>query len=126
MSTTTLVEPPVRAAAVPWWTRRRLILIVCLFIIPIAISLVSNSWGALTVESALRMHAGAIAGQTIAVLGAVAALGVTITYRRNVPGIVFFTVVLALVIASALSAMDSAGTLLLERFDRIAEVDLLN
>lgn len=126
MSTTSLAEPPVRAAAPPWWTRRRLILILSLIVIPIALSLASNSWGALTVESALRMHVAAIAGQTIGILGAVAALVVTITHRRNVPGTVFFALLLAIVVASALSAMESAGAVLIERFDRIAEVDLLN
>ena len=126
MSTTSLAAPPVRAAAPPWWTRRRLILIVSLFVAPFALSLACNSWGALTVESALRMHAASIAGQTIAILGAVAALVVTITHRRTVPGVVFFTVVLAIVVVSALSAMENAGTLLLGRFDIIAEVDLLD
>jgi|GEM_PF-3578418 len=126
MSTTSLAAPPVRAAVPPWWTRRRLILIISLFVIPIALSLACNSWGALTVESALRMHAGAIAGQTITILGAVAALVVTITHRRNLPGIVFFALFLAVVVVSALSAMESAGTVLLERFDTIAELDLLD
>lgn len=126
MSATSLADQPVRAVAPPWWTRRRLILIVCLFVIPIALSAALNSYGALTVESALRMHAATVAGQTIAILGAVAALVVTITRRRNVPGIVFFTLVLAVVIASALTAIEGAGTLLLGRFDIIAEVDLLN
>jgi predicted MFS family arabinose efflux permease len=126
MSTTSLAEPPVRAAAPPWWTRRRLILILALFVFPIALSLATNSWGALTVESALRMHAGAIAGQTIGILGAVAALVVTFTHRRNMPGIVFFTLVLAAVVVSALSAMENAGAVLLDRFDTIAEVDLLD
>ncbi|WP_334147194.1 hypothetical protein [Microbacterium sp.] len=126
MSTTSLADPPVRAAAPPWWTRRRLILILSLFVIPMALSLASNSWGALTVESALRMHAGSIAGQTFAILGAVAALVVTITHRRNLPGIVLFALLLAVVVVSALSAMESAGAVLLERLETVAEIDLRN
>lgn len=121
MSTTTSDDPAIRTASAPWWTRRRLILLVSLFVLPVALSAVFNSYGPLTVDSALRMAFATVAGQTVAIVGALAALVVTITHRRHLAGIVLFALILCLVTAYALTAMESAGTLLLDRLELIAE-----
>ncbi|WP_270409481.1 hypothetical protein [Microbacterium maritypicum] len=54
------------------------------------------------------------------------ALVITITRRRNIAGIIVFTVILIGVVVYAASAMESAGYLLVDRLDRIAEADELN
>lgn len=121
-----MAERQVRTGTPPWWARRRLLLIACLWVVPFALSAVFNSYGPLTVESALRMAFATIAGQTIAIIGAAAALVVTIAYRRHVAGLVFFALVLVVVAAYAFTVMESAGATLLERLELIAEVDRLN
>ncbi|KJQ53209.1 hypothetical protein [Microbacterium sp. SA39] len=126
MSIATSTEPQIRRGGVPWWARRRLILIVSLWVVPLALNVALNSYGPLTAESALRMAFATVAGQTIAIIGAVAALVVTITHRRPLAGIVFFGLVLMFVVAYALTAMEGAGVTILERLDLIAEVDQLN
>ncbi|WP_350352599.1 hypothetical protein ABS642_05930 [Microbacterium sp. A8/3-1] len=121
MSTMTSADPVVRADPPPWWTRRRLILLVSLFVVPVALNVAFNSYGALTVDSALRMAFAAVAGQTIAVVGALAALVVTITHRRHLAGIVLFGLVFVLVTVYACAAAESAGALLLDRLELVAE-----
>lgn len=109
-----------------WFARRRLVLIVSLFVIPIALSASLNSYGPLTVDSALRMAFASVAGQTVAILGALVAFVITLTSRRSVPGVIFFALVAFFVTANAITAMGGTGQLLLERLDLIAETAALN
>lgn len=105
----------------PWWARRRLILVASLVLIPIALSLGFNSYGPLTTESALRMAFATIAGATIAILGTLFALGITLTRRRNVAGVIAFALLTVVVVAYEGAVMGSAGDLLLQRLALVAE-----
>ena len=67
-----------------------------------------------------------VAGQTVAILGALVALVITLTSRRSLPGVIFFALVAFFVTAIAISAMGGTGQLLLERLDLIAETAALN
>ncbi|TQJ31029.1 hypothetical protein [Microbacterium sp. SLBN-146] len=111
-------------------TRRRisrgLVLVLGVIVVPFALSAALNSYGALTVDGALRMAYATVAGQTIAILSAIAAVVLTITQRRPWPSLVFFLVVGAFITVAALSTMGSAGDLLLTRLDLIADVDRMN
>lgn len=106
----------------PWYLRRRLILLASVVIVPVALTAALNSYGPLTQESALRMAFATVAGMTVAVLGAVAALVVTLARRRSIPGVVFFALVLVFVTTWAVAAVSSAGDLLLERLALIDDV----
>lgn len=105
---------------------RGLVLVLGVIVVPFALSVVLNSYGALTVDGAFRMAFATVAGQTIAILSAIAAVVLTITERRPWPSLVFFLVVGAFITIAALSTMGSAGDLLLTRLDLIADVDRLN
>ncbi len=61
------------------------------------------------------------AGQTIAIGGAVAALVITVVSRRSIPGVIFFSLIALIVTIYALTVMESAGELLLDRLDLVAE-----
>jgi hypothetical protein len=105
---------------------RGLVLVLGVIVVPFALSLALNSYGALTVDGALRMAFATVAGQTIAILSAVAAVVLTITQRRPWPSLVFFLVVGAFITLAALSSVGTAGDLLLTRLDLIADVDRMN
>ncbi|WP_314649745.1 hypothetical protein [uncultured Microbacterium sp.] len=106
----------------PWYLRRRLILLASVVVVPVALTAALNSYGPLTEESALRMAFATVAGMTAAVLGAVAALVVTLARRRSIPGVIFFALVLVFVTTWALAAVSGAGDLLLERLALIDDV----
>ncbi|MCP2637739.1 hypothetical protein K0817_014370 [Microbacterium sp. HD4P20] len=110
--------------------RRRIsrgtVLIVGVLVIPFALSAALNSYGALTVDSALRMAFATVAGQTIAILSAIAAVVLTVRRRYALPAILAFALIAALITTWAIGTMASAGDLLLERLATIAEVDELN
>ncbi|NLP82391.1 hypothetical protein HF576_00865 [Microbacterium sp. CFH 90308] len=110
--------------------RRRIsrgtVLIVGVLVIPFALSAALNSYGALTVESALRMAFATVAGQTIAIVSAVVAVVLTVRRRYALPAILAFALIAALITTWAIGTMGTAGDLLLERLNTIAEVDVLN
>ncbi|MHC9045044.1 hypothetical protein ACYX8G_10705 [Microbacterium saperdae] len=118
-SSTDLTHP------VPWWSRRRVILVLSIFVVPALLSVLLNSYGPLTVESAIRMACATIAGQTVAIGGAAVAFVITVARRRSIPGIVLFAVLLVVVAVYASAAMENAGHLLIDRLDLIAEADAL-
>ena len=126
MSALSLDSPTDLAGTAPWWSRRRVILVMSIFVVPALLSVLLNSYGPLTVESAIRMACATIAGQTVAIGGAAAALVITITRRRSIPGIVLFAIILVVVAVYASAAMESAGHLLIDRLDLIAEADALD
>ncbi|WP_341955918.1 hypothetical protein [Microbacterium sp. LWH13-1.2] len=109
-----------------WVVRRRAVLLMSLFVIPFAISALLNSYGPLTADSAIRMAFATVAGQTVAIGGAVAALVITVVSRRSIPGVIFFALVAVVVTMYALTVMGSAGELLLDRLDLVAETARLN
>lgn len=94
--------------------------------IPIALSVLLNSYGPLTAESAWRMAAASVAGQTIAILSAVTAVVLTITRRYAWPAILAMLVIAAVITVAALSSMAGAGDLLMTRLDLVADVALLD
>ncbi|KQQ67073.1 hypothetical protein [Microbacterium sp. Leaf320] len=109
-----------------WVVRRRVVLLLSLFVIPFAISALLNSYGPLTADSAIRMAFATVAGQTIAIGGAVAALVITVVSRRSIPGVIFFALIALVVTMYAFTVMEGAGELLLERLDLVAETARLN
>ncbi|WP_323958872.1 hypothetical protein GC088_09955 [Arthrobacter sp. JZ12] len=100
--------------------RRSTVLILGVVVIPAVLGLALNSYGPLTVDSALRMAAAAVAGQTIAILSAIAAVILTIKRRQNLAVIIIIAV---LIIGNALNTMGAAGESLISWLDLIAEVD---
>ncbi|MGJ0390033.1 hypothetical protein [Microbacterium sp. CGR1] len=106
--------------------RRRAVLILSLFVIPFAISALLNSYGPLTADSAIRMAFATVAGQTIAIGGAVAALVITVVSLRSLPGVIFFTLIALVVTMYAFTVMGNAGQVLLDRLDLVAETARLN
>ena len=121
---------PVEQSPIAKRPRRRIgraaVLLVGVAVVPVILSLAFNSYGALTVESALRMAATTVAGQTIAILSAIAAVVLTVKRRYAWPSILVFVIIAVAITSWALGSMVSAGDLLLDRLDLIAEVDQLN
>ncbi len=72
------------------------------------------------------MAFAAVAGQTIAILSAIAALAVTISRRPHVAQIAVFVIIAAAVTLAAIEGMMSASELLLNNLELVAESDLLN
>lgn len=105
---------------------RGIVFIVGVFLIPFAVSVAFNGYGALTVDSAFRMHAATVAGQTIAILTAILVVVLTIRRRYALPAILAVSLITMLVAANAFGAIESSSDLLLTRLDLIAETDLLN
>ena len=105
---------------------RATVLILGVLMIPAALSITMNSYGALTVDSALRMAFATVAGQTIAILSAIVAVVLTITRRYAWPAIAAVAIIALVITQFALGTIASAGDLLLVRLDLIAEVDELN
>lgn len=109
-----------------WVIRRRAVLILSLFAIPFAISALLNSYGPLSAESAIRMAFATVAGQTIAIGGAVAALAITVVSRRSIPGVIFFAVITLVVSMYAFTVMGNAAELLLDRLELVEATARLN
>lgn len=101
-------------------------LILSLFAIAFAISALLNSYGPLTAESAIRMAFATVAGQTIAIGGAVAALAITVVSRRSIPGVIFFAVITLVVSMYAFTVMGNAAELLLDRLELVEATARLN
>ncbi|MFF5626171.1 hypothetical protein ACFY5A_12425 [Microbacterium sp. NPDC012755] len=121
---TVAVDAPVVSTMPRWWLRRRFVLLMSVLVLPAALAALLNSYGALTEESAMRMAFATVAGQTVAMLGALAAVVLTIVQRRR--GLVLFVLIGFVVIVNAVAAMGSAGELLLSRLDLMAETAALN
>lgn len=105
---------------------RATVLVVGVILIPLVLGLAFNSYGALTIDGALRMAFATVAGQTIAILSAITALILTIKRRYAWPAIVSFAIITAVITLWAFGSMASAGDTLLDRLDVIAEVNQLN
>lgn len=118
-----LVDTPRTTLRFP--VNRRMVLIIGAILIPFALSAIFNSYSPLTEETALRMAFAGVAGQTIAILSAVAIVVMTIR-RRLFVQLPVMAVIAALVIAAAVGTMTTQGTLLVQRLDRVAETALLN
>lgn len=118
------VDAPVVSTMPRWWLRRRFVLLMSVLVLPAALPVLLNSYGALTEESAMRMAFATVAGQTVAMLGALAAVVLTIVQRRR--GLILFVLIGFVVIVCAVAAMGTAGELLLARLDLIAETAALN
>ena len=93
--------------------------------IPLVLNVSLNSYGALTVDGAVRMAFATVAGQTIAILSAIAIVVLTVK-RYAIPSVIATTVIAAVITCTAVSIMAGAGDLLLIRLDNIAEIDQLN
>jgi len=105
---------------------RGTVLIVGVLVVPFALSVALNNYGALTIDGALRMAFATVAGQTIAILSAIAAVILTIKRRYAWPAVLAFVIIAAAITSWALGSVASAGELLLTRLDLIAEVNELN
>ena len=113
------VKPPRRIS-------RGAVLLLGVILVPTVRNVVFNSYGALTVDGALRMAFATVAGQTIAILSAITALLLTVKRRYAWPAIVAFTIITAVVTVWAFGNIATAGDTLLNRLDVIAEVNELN
>ncbi len=125
-------EPPNTAVRRRYEIDRLGILMSGVLLVPFLLTALLNSYGPLTVDSAIRMAFATVVGQTIAILSALAVLGITLArWRRRtdqalLPQVVLCVVIAAVVALHALASMAGAGDLLLSRLDLIAEVELLN
>lgn len=120
------VEPRVSPARTPFWRSRTAILLTGALVIPTLLALALNSYGPLTADTAIRMAFATVAGQTIAILSAIAALAVTLIRRAPWPGILFFSVVAIFIAVWAFNSMTDAAVLLQTRLELVAETSLLN
>lgn len=105
--------------------RRRTVLLLGVLVIPAILNIALNSYGPLTVASALRMAFATIAGQTITILSAAAVVWMTFRRTRDVAPRVGIALIALIIVGLSLSTMATAGQLL-TRLDLIAEVDQLN
>ncbi|CAL4858682.1 MULTISPECIES: hypothetical protein [unclassified Microbacterium] len=103
------------------WT----VLVAGVVVVPLALMLVFNSWGPLTEESAVRMAFAQVAGQTVAILSALAF--VVLTIRRGVDwaATAGALLVAALVISWSAAAIDRAAGDLVDRIATVQSVSLL-
>jgi hypothetical protein len=125
MTAPVVTEQPAQATA-RYRISRLGVFIAGVIVIPIVLSVATNSWGPLTVDSAMRMAFGAVAGQTIAILSAITIVVLTVARRYAIATIVVVSIIALVIIINATSAMAHAGDMLLTQLDRIAAVDLLN
>jgi Co/Zn/Cd efflux system component len=105
---------------------RATVLILGVLVVPFVLSVALNEYGGHSVEGSLRMAFASVAGQTIAILSAIAAIVLTVTRRYAWPAIVGFVIIALVITQFAIGNMASAGDLLLERLELIAETDELN
>jgi hypothetical protein len=126
MSTVAADAPNTATRRVPFWGARQFILFAGVIVIPLTLSLVFNSWGAITVESAITMAFASVAGQTIAIVAAVTVVVVSLVRKGARSSLLLSVVVAIVVVSAALSNMAHAGDLLQQRLVLIAETDLLN
>lgn len=102
------------------------ILVLGVLAIQFALTVVFNSYGPLTEESAIRMAFATVAGQTIAILTAIAVLAIALYRRATLAEVAVLGVIVVAVTLAATASMESAGELLLNRLDLVAETDLLS
>jgi hypothetical protein len=102
------------------------ILLLGVIVVPFALTVALNSYGPLTEDSAIRMAFGTVAGQSIAILTAIAVLAITIFRRVHLAEVAVFVIIAAAVTLAAIATMMSAGELLLNNLDHVAETGLLN
>lgn len=110
----------------PYRISNTTILLLGVVVIPFALSAALNSYGPVTVDSALRMAASAVAGQTIAILSVVTATVIAIKRRYSVMTILATVLIAAVVTVFAVSTMATAGDLLLTRIDSVTEINTSN
>ncbi|GAA1534692.1 hypothetical protein HD600_001732 [Microbacterium ginsengiterrae] len=95
-------------------------------VLPLAIVAMFNSYGPLTEEGAIRMAFASVAGQVVAILSGIVAVGIAVQRRYSIPRIAILGTLTLVIVAVAVGVCTSAGDLLLSRLDLIAETDLLN
>ncbi|TFV82258.1 hypothetical protein E4V99_15215 [Microbacterium sp. dk485] len=105
---------------------RGTVLILGVVVIPVVLGAALNSYGPLTEDTAIWMAFATVAGKTITILSAIIAVTLTIQRRYAWPAILGMVLIAALITTWAIGGMASAGDLLLERLDLVAEVDRLN
>jgi Co/Zn/Cd efflux system component len=98
---------------------RALILIAGAVLIPLVLALIFTSYHTVTEESAVRQAFALVAGQTIAMLTAIAVVVVTAVERRwrELP---LFVVIALAVISSAVSSLTRTGEQLLQLLSTVA------
>ncbi|MFJ4037182.1 hypothetical protein ACIPVB_03785 [Microbacterium sp. NPDC090007] len=98
---------------------RALILIAGVILIPFALGLIFTSYNTVTEESALRQAFAGVAGQTIAMLTAIAVVVMTALERRwrELP---LFVVIAVAVISSAVSSLTRTGEQLVQLLSTVA------
>ncbi|KRF07084.1 hypothetical protein ASH00_16195 [Arthrobacter sp. Soil782] len=106
--------------------RRSTILFLGVIAVPVLLGLALNSYGPLTVDSALRMAAATVAGQTIAILSAVTAVILTIKRRYPARSVIAMVIFAAVVIIYAFTGMSVAGGLLVDRLNLLADLEQAN
>jgi len=100
------------------------ILLLGVIAIPFALTVALNSYGPLTGDGAIRMAFATVAGQTIAILSAIAVLAIALYRRATVAEVAVLVVIVIAVTLAAIASMMSAGELLLNNLDLVAETDL--
>ncbi|PTT19448.1 hypothetical protein DBR36_07560 [Microbacterium sp. HMWF026] len=98
---------------------RGLLLITGVILIPFVLGLIFTSYNTVTEESALRQAFAGVAGQTIAILTAIAVVVATAVERRwrELP---LFVVIALAVISSAVSSLTRTGEQLVQLLSTVA------
>lgn len=120
--TTPAVLDQAPAVKRPYRVSNTTIVILGIWVIPFVLSAAFNSYGPVTVDSALRMAAAAVAGQTIAIMSVITATVIAIERRYSVMKVLATVVIAVLVTSSAVSTMAAAGDDLLTRIDLVTGV----
>jgi hypothetical protein len=115
MSVTTPDVQPGDVARRPFRVSRVGVVFLGVIVVPVALGAILNSYGALTDSGAVRMAFATVAGQTIAILSAVAIVVITLLRRLGAAQIALVVVVAAVITVSAISIMSSASDVLLTR-----------
>lgn len=102
------------------------ILALGVFVVPLALTAILNSYGALTEESAIRMAFATVGGQTIAVLTGILVVAITVARRNSAAQIAVSVIISLCILLSAIATVSGAGDLLIERLEIVARISLLN
>jgi uncharacterized membrane protein len=105
---------------------RAAILAIGVVVAPLAVSLLLNSYGPLTEQTAVRMAFATVAGQTVAVMSSIVAVAMTVKRRLGVGEVVLFLAIAALIALTAVASITDASSILLVRLDLVDETNLLN
>ncbi|WP_076708168.1 hypothetical protein [Microbacterium oleivorans] len=114
--------PAVRPTARRRGLSRGTVMVVGAVLVPLALTVIFNSWGPLTDESAVQMAFARVAGLTIAILSSVTIVVMTVRRRSQWPAVAGALLVASLVVAWSTMELQSTADDLLNRLELVESV----